>query len=568
MSQIEIFLIVVVAAAVSLAGWGWTVTQLAGSPGLPVALVAAVGMAALLFLGGMLNLARCAVPHAIDGLVLMGLGLAGLALYRNRARFTVKWRPDHAVTILGMGAVGFIVLRHLTPQSAFNWNDDFERYFSYPVRMLQTGTVGGNPLGYMGVDTLGGQAFLQTFLVRYFPIEYIGSLDTGVALLLCLALAGGAGPNRQGVVLTAAAQLALIAIDPQLVNVSSVFTTAALVMAACFLGRNALEPTGKLAPFVLLGLVYAGLVTLRTTNVVFVGIHFGALLAVAATGRSFGRRFVWQWVSLAGLTALFLLPWFAVHRATYLAALGASVTVPSTDVIREPFNLFSTAIPFYGVPQLHFTLVVLGGLIVAAAWFFAGRKQPFHASPGPLAGVAAAITCAACYLVLVVVLAPLIFGQEASMRYYCPMLIGAFPVTIQLLGGAEGSAHPRQRWITALLGFGLFAVFFPSLQRRFRQIRDHGSPLAFTSLATSEFYGAYNRDVLHGKVVLSGYTPGGSGASRVASSMNTVKRRKNAPGNDFIAGERGRGWFGPFNSKRQSRAGRQILLVGLGAAGV
>jgi hypothetical protein len=223
MSQIEIFLIVVVAAAVSLAGWGWTVTQLAGSPGLPVALVAAVGMAALLFLGGMLNLARCAVPHAIDGLVLMGLGLAGLALYRNRARFTVKWRPDHAVTILGMGAVGFIVLRHLTPQSAFNWNDDFERYFSYPVRMLQTGTVGGNPLGYMGVDTLGGQAFLQTFLVRYFPIEYIGSLDTGVALLLCLALAGGAGPNRQGVVLTAAAQLALIAIDPQLVNVSSVF---------------------------------------------------------------------------------------------------------------------------------------------------------------------------------------------------------------------------------------------------------------------------------------------------------------------------------------------------------
>ena len=85
------------------------------------------------------------------------------------------------------------------------------------------------------------------------------------------------------------------------------------------------------------------------------------------------------------------------------------------------------------------------------------------------------------------------------MRYYCPMLIGTFPVTIQLLGGAEGSAHPRQRWITALLGFGLFAVFFPSLQRRFRQIRDHGSPLAFTSLATSEFYGAYNRDVLHGK---------------------------------------------------------------------
>jgi hypothetical protein len=499
MSPIGVFLFIVIVAGVSLMGWGWIATKIAPMPALPLPLVATLGMAALIFLGGILNLARLALPHSFDGLVLVGFSACCIFAFTSRSSLRPTWQWRHAITGAAVAGVGFIVMRHLTPQSTYNWNDDFERYFSYPVRMLQTGTLGGNPLGYVGVDTLGGQAFLQAFVVRYLPIEFIGSLETAVCLLLCLTLAGCASANWRGAILVGVAQLVVLCIDPQIVNVSSVYSTSALVMAACLLGQRTCERSAGTAGLSLLGLVYAGLVALKSTNLVFVVIHLGTLLAIELLTGPKAKPSLAKYGRLAALTLLFLLPWLAVHYATYAAAIGAKVTVPSTSFAREPLSLFSTAIPFFGVPQFYFTLVVLGGVALALLRCFLNNKLPRSASPRALSGIAAGFSGAACYIVFLVVLAPLIYGQEASTRYCCPILIGIIPASIVLVGDEELKfPFGLSAAAAALVGIGIIALFLPSSRKRLQQVVDHGSLLAFTSLANSPVYLAHNREVLHG----------------------------------------------------------------------
>ena len=499
-----VFIVATAIGFFALGGWGWIAKRAAGASAVPLFVTVALGMAALICLGGVLNLTRLAFRPALDLLVLAGLAaaaVAGALRLRESTRWRFEWNWASAVAAVPLVAAGWLVARYLTPASAFNWHDDFERYFSYPVRMLATGTVAGNPLGYMGADTFGGQALLQAFVVRYSSIDFIGSLDTGFGLLLCLGLAAHAGSLRRSAVLVVAAQLSLIAIDPQIVNVSSLFTTSGLVMAAGYLGRFASMPERKLAPRGLLGLVYAGLVALRTTNVIFVAAHFTMLALVNAVAGRRDKAWLRPWAAIAGWTALFVLPWIATHYGLYRSALGAAVSVPSSNAAVEPLNLFSTAIPFYGTPQVYFTLVALGALGLGAWGLFALMKTWLPASPETLAGIAIAGAAAVSYFLLVAVLAPLIFGREASTRYCCPILIGAIPAAILLLGGAESRPPARHQWVAAaVFGVAVFALFLPSLQKRVRQIKSHGSPLAFIQSVDTASYAAYNREVLHGQL--------------------------------------------------------------------
>jgi hypothetical protein len=54
--------------------------------------------------------------------------------------------------------------------------------------MVETGTVFGSPLNDIGFDTIGGQAFLDGFVVAFLPIRYINGV-VAFALILCIMLA-------------------------------------------------------------------------------------------------------------------------------------------------------------------------------------------------------------------------------------------------------------------------------------------------------------------------------------------------------------------------------------------
>jgi hypothetical protein len=69
-----------------------------------------------------------------------------------------------------LALMGFTIAFQLAP-SLYNTGDDFQQYFPHAVRMVDTGTLYGSPLNGLGGVTLGAQAFLQGFIIAFFPIR-------------------------------------------------------------------------------------------------------------------------------------------------------------------------------------------------------------------------------------------------------------------------------------------------------------------------------------------------------------------------------------------------------------
>jgi len=488
---------------IALWGWGWAIRRGARVEPLPVPLTCALGLGGVIFLGGILNLARIAYGGVLDGLLAVGviLAVAGFGLGK-RGSFHLTWRTALAAFPLLVAA--WLVATYLTPWRAFNHHDDFERYFAYPVRMLATGTLAGNPLGYMGGDTLGGQAFLQGFAAAHWPVAHVGDVDSLFGLLLCLALAGFAVAPGRWAVGAIVAELSVVAVNPQLVNVSALFTGAALMMAAVFVsGRPGSSGSADKEPSAfLLGLLYAALIVLKTTNAAFVVIH---ALVLVAVGPGEGPRRL-RWLATAGLwTTVFILPWILVHAPLYLAAAQPLPPLPlSARPLGEPLGLFSAKALHYGSGQLHYSVVALAAVAVAGLTWLAIRRGGVARSWCLGAVIAAGASLGAVYFGFVVAGGRWLFGVEAATRYACPVMIGVLPAMLRMGEFATGSGRSRlsRTWPLAL-GAGVVAMFAPSLINRVTQITDSGVPLAYYSQFNASDQSvllAYTHEVLEGSV--------------------------------------------------------------------
>lgn len=493
----------------SLWGYGWAARRLTGGPALSPPLTVALGLAAVLFIGGVLNLLRVAVPPALDLTAGAGFLLAGAAA-AGRLRAGTPWpRPAAAgvAPALLLGAVAIFFGARLVPAQSFNLYDDFQKYFAYPVRMLATGTLGGNRLSALGAETLGGQAWLQGFVLAHCPPEYLGTVDAFFGALLCLFLAGFAlGPSRSAGA-AVGAQLAFLAINPQIVNVSSVYTGAALIMAACLLPAES-EPSGL--PAAQLGLIYAGLLALKTTFAAFVCLHLVALaLPVGQRNRPHPAP-LRPLLAAAAWTGGFLAPWLLLSAPLYRAALSSQRShLPPMG--REPFRFLSVAAEPYGATQLHYT--ALAGLALGAAVgaYVFGRKGRRGAS---WAAGAALLTAGGVYFGILGLMMP-IFGRELATRYAGPVLVGAVPAGLLLWLSSRRAGERLPTWPIAGVVLAL-AAFAPSLLARLRQIDRFGTPLAFSQVVEDPHFIQYNRSVLHGDLRqrmarIQGLVPPGDG---------------------------------------------------------
>jgi hypothetical protein len=179
--------------AAALAGWGTVVARYAGLSRTCWLLTIAWGLAAVLFLGGVLNALHLAFAAALATIVIGGLCLLGLELrHTRRADLARFWKErkakDFAVAGLIAAILIFTAVTQLPP-SAFSFMDDFGKYFFHPLAMLANGSVLGGPTSDLGSETLGGKAFLDAFVVAIFPITAINATDAVFGLALALALA-------------------------------------------------------------------------------------------------------------------------------------------------------------------------------------------------------------------------------------------------------------------------------------------------------------------------------------------------------------------------------------------
>ena len=509
--------------AVSLQGWGGACRRVFGlsnaghwSTTLPI------GLAVLVFFGGILNVIALATPYVLLALVAGGVILAVLSRRRTDPGFpqslwTWPVRPEDVWqrgAAYGLIAIIFIFAfaTQLSPRE-YNMYDDFQKYFTVPVRMIQTGSVFGGPLDSMGTGTLGGLAFLQGIVLAAFPITYINAVDAIFGLLLCLVLAnqfiGGGKRDWATTLVSSLAILCVALINPQYVNVSALYLGSAIIMALIALSADAreLKENGEPCSPAVMGLLYAALIALKPTYVIFVAIHLPLVaLSLAVFGRSFAQGFRWG-ARGALYTALFVSPWIALYASNYFAGLYAPA--PETLVQEnhvEALDIFSAKPLYYGASIVHYTgLVAIAAVVAAISGWVVTRSNDRVTKLSAQMVLVAAFTAAPYFFAFVVILGPRLFGSEDSVRYFTPIAIGITPALVGLTGFHVNSlAHSR--WPKALMllpiGLGLFPIlsFWPSFIDRSTQAYDLGSILAFSETAHLPEYLAYNQQVLHGDV--------------------------------------------------------------------
>lgn len=453
-----------------------------------------VGLAAVLAAGGVLNALGLAYAPALWSLV--GIGSVATGLELRRVDISVNRWPMPPVVVLAaalliIGATLFAIITQAPPRG-FNFHDDLEKYFAHPVRMLATGTLGGSPLNSLGLSTLGGQAFLQGFVLSLVPIQYINGLDAvfGLAVLLGTgaALAWRLAPGTFGVLLV---PLALVTINPLYVNTSGVYLPCALMLSAFALMMQERPGTGA-GSGIILGLLYAGLVALKVTYLLFALVHFSlALITVYQTAGSLRQATRWAGRVVAA-SAAGIAPWLFVYRTNYLhwglnpggEAVAGAGPLP---------NLLSSHYRFWGESYASYTLIAVICAVAAMLCAWTSRDRARQHQGLLLGAFAASGTGFLSYLLSITTLGPLAFGFDAAVRYAIPILSAAAAVALGVLPRVPLRATSTLALNLAIpAGAAIILTFAQTTADRYRQAWDYGSILAFADIARNPAFLDYN----------------------------------------------------------------------------
>jgi hypothetical protein len=435
-------------------GWGYLAVRcISFRERYDFAFLSVVGIACLIFLGGVLNFARLAYPVTLSFLLLSGMTFTVIHYSANRRMWLATWHTGSPIlleklkSISGYSlplcllfiAVGFYAST-LLPAAAFNYADDLYTYIPRPLKMLQTGTLAGSPYEVLGTDSLGAHAFLQGFVLLGFPVEYLQGFEAvfSFALTGLLLIAFGRKFSLHWSY-TAAALLGLIFINPQSVNISPIYLGSAFILGISYASCQLLEQMEKsnsetisiIAPGIF-GLLIAGLVELKTTFVVFAFAYITLFLTGLMLISNKKLRVLKIALLVISSSFLALLPWLALYIGNFITAIklalhtsAATSSVNTFTALKGNISgLISTADLFYGGSFLSYGVIVLTLVLIGIYCLF--KTFSNNATPSQrgyfLVGTA---SCSAAILTYFFFGA--VFPAEPAVRYSCPALIASLP---------------------------------------------------------------------------------------------------------------------------------------------
>ena len=190
--------------------------------------------------------------------------------------------------------------------------------------MLQTGTISGNDFDILGIDSLGGQSFLQAFILSVFPIEYVNGFDIIFCfVLIAFILVGIAQVTKAHGLYLILAISVLILINPQIINIAALYSGSVMVLGMIFASIILADccdekgTTSSFAKTIPVALFISALISLKMTltficDFIFCNIFFGAIIIFKDK-----KNIVITGIILAVSVLLFLLPWIAIYRENY-----------------------------------------------------------------------------------------------------------------------------------------------------------------------------------------------------------------------------------------------------------
>ncbi len=472
-------------------GWGGVVRRGFGLPDGTWPMTILLGLSAWIAVGGLLNLMRLAYPPTIYLLLAAGsaLTLRAFCVGFTSFRWTslkLRAKSVHLTNwIAAFAIIGFALVTQSAP-TAFNRFDDYEKYFAYAARMIQTGTLSGSPLNSLGSETFGGQAFLQAPFVAVLPFAYINAADAVFCFSLIILLIGGTALRRPAIAPVATMTMLLVWVfEPQYLNVSALYSAASLIFGLVVLSFDRREFANNLddvPPPAALGLIYAALVALKPTFALFCLLHFASCItAESVVTRNF-RRVAIHSAATAIWGLAFISPWLLLYSPLYWTAFASPAAHLFTAPIprAETLNLLATQRLVFGGSYAQYTLTAATSLICGAVVLTRRRLTDLDAVRFGLICASTVLT----YLIMLVVLGPLLAGYLTALRYVLPVLVGATP-SILLLSGLAAQ-RPQQLKnrnliapVTACMAALLVVLFLPDAFLRGRSLLRNGTMLAY-----------------------------------------------------------------------------------------
>ena len=265
---------------VSFTGWGRMTGKLLRSPRLPASVACALGIAAVVFLGGWLNLA-----HAIYPSVLFAITGVGLLLYivsRTIRPEEYRWmrfwtNSSRASKILIVLALLILALRVAATVrlSEFRIDDDGSGYLVFPQKMLDMHHFAADPFSDRRViSSLGGSYLVQTFVITATSLANVGMADRTLGLILIffalleLGIAFGLSPSK-----IAAMELIAFLVPQETFNLTFTILPIALFLAMIWiiLTTPDQDEDQRWRSAIILGAVGGAILSLKSTFLPYIG---------------------------------------------------------------------------------------------------------------------------------------------------------------------------------------------------------------------------------------------------------------------------------------------------------
>jgi hypothetical protein len=411
------------------------------------ALSGGIGVALFVMIGGWLNLSEQVRPWSLVSLVLIGDLLFLVHLFT--APFA--WKRLHSlyeslgtwgrVLAAFCGAGLLIAAINSLTFARFNIYDDLPAYVTFPVKLIQLGSLGFDPFSERRVQSgLGANYFLQAFMLVAGDVRALWFPDAGAGLILFAGCVYSAG-RRLGNAPTYSMALGSLVI---LMPLSHINLGMNVLPAALFTSFFLVETSAEATPLrrsLILGLLGATVTLLKSIyllpSILMIAIlHFlrlrkqpwrNALRDLVASGLAYGAT-IWPWmIDMKKKEGTLLYP--LLGKGYEISAYGA---VPHmTKVGPYPWVLGLT------------TLILLAG--AAGVHWMVARSRDYADQVTALL-----LACGLCVLPLSVALA-----GSSLLRYIGPF---ALPSCLLFLGSLLALAQDSESPVSLLPAGYLYAA--------------------------------------------------------------------------------------------------------------
>jgi hypothetical protein len=387
------------ALLVSFTGWGRLTGKLFRVGRLPASVACSLGIAAIVFLGGWLNLTRAIYPSVLFALTAVGLLFYGLSRSQRPEgyRWLGFWKDaSRGSKLLISIAMLILILRVAATVRLGNFNipDDSAAYLVFPHKMLATHHFANDPFSDRRViSSLGGAYLLQCFVVAATSISHVAMADRTLGFILLAVALFDIGICFDLTPFQIALLEFLVYLAPQeTINLTFVVLPTSLLFGMIWLivETKQVEPDRHLRNAFLIGAIGGAIISLKSTYlpivVVYALIPYLATSWRAKTIKHVGSPLV------VGLSSLgVLLAWMIAMKmtsGTYLFPVLGSGVDYTTYGIFHLMARFSTHRALVKIFLQAFALFIL----ICVQLIVGIRNYNFRISLGILVTSAIAIT--------------------------------------------------------------------------------------------------------------------------------------------------------------------------------